>query len=226
MHVRANRTGPLVVAPLAAAGLLALTLLVATGAADAVDRSVRLLFRPDDEWGDAQIRVDGMVNLLSPQTCVAVLAVVAAVVALRRRSWRPLVRAAATALAAGLLTVGLQLLVGRPDTHGDVSSLGGSYPSGHVAMILVAGGCLALLRRGPPGAIAWSLAVSPGVLLAWAILVQTGHWFTDVLGAVLVAALVLSLAARLPADERRRDAPSLMPSHRARLEGRDLGHRG
>jgi membrane-associated phospholipid phosphatase len=196
------------------AALLGLTVLVALGSTQGMDQRVRVLFRPEDQWGDLQVRVDGLIEVLSPLTCVGVLAIATASVAVWRRSWRPVMRVTPALLAAGMLTAGLQLVVGRPDTHGEVAALGGSYPSGHVATVLVAGGCLALLRRPVPKARTWLLVALVGAVLSWAILVQTAHWFTDVLGGVLVALVVLSLAVHLSCSRR---VPSAQRSSGSRL---------
>ena len=46
--------------------------------------------------------------------------------------------------SAGLVLLS-KLVIGRPDTHGEVAHLGGSYPSGHVAIVLAALGCCLLV---------------------------------------------------------------------------------
>jgi membrane-associated phospholipid phosphatase len=44
--------------------------------------------------------------------------------------------------------------------------------------------------------------------VGWALLVQTAHWFTDVVGGVLVAVVALALAVRLPFTRGRGSAPA------------------
>lgn len=195
------RPGPppgLVGVLLLAAALGALTVLVAIGATTQLDNWVKELFRPHDEWGDLQVRVDAVVEGLRPGNTLAVLAAVATVVSLVRRSWWPLVCTAGVVAAGVVLTAGLKAAVARPDTHGVVESWRGSYPSGHVAMVLLLGGCTVMLLQRRPGAFAWSLVTLAGAVMAWALLVETAHWFTDVVGGVLVAATVLTAGRHLP----------------------------
>lgn len=202
--------GPAVaVAAVALVALLVLSVLVATDRTVPLDDWARQLFRPHDHWGDLQVRVDTVVEGLRPRNSVALLVVVTAVVAVVRRSWWPVVSVAAVGAAGALLTLVLKGVVGRADTHGDLGSLSGSYPSGHVVMVLLLAGCTVLLVREHPGPLAWSLVGLAGAVMAWALLVQTAHWLTDVLGAVLIGVVVLSLAPRLPF--RRTTGPGAPP---------------
>ena len=182
----------------ALAGLVVLSALVATGVTDGLDDRVRELFRPGDHWGDLQMRVDLVVEGLRPPVTLVLLGLAGLVAALARRSWWPLVSVGATLGVLLALVTGLKLTVGRADTHGDLGTLGGSYPSGHVATVLVAAGCVALLVRRRPGVLAWLLVALVTGVMAWALLVQTAHWFTDVLGGLLVGLVTLSVAVRLP----------------------------
>ena len=186
------------IAAVALVALLALSVLVATGRTVPLDDWVRELFRPHDQWGDLQVRVDTVVEGLRPRNSGALLLIVTAVVAVVRRSWWPVASVAAVVAAGAVLTLVLKAVVGRADTHGDLGALSGSYPSGHVVMVLLLVGCTVLLVRERPGPLAWSLVGLGGAVMAWALLVQTAHWLTDVVGAVLIGVLVLSLAARLP----------------------------
>ncbi|GAA4397005.1 hypothetical protein GCM10023168_01560 [Fodinibacter luteus] len=178
--------------------LLALSALVASGSTVPLDDRARELFRPNDEWGALQVRVDTVVEGLRPRITGALVVVLAVVLGLVRRSWWPVLSVAAVVTTGALLTLTLKGLVGRADTHGDLGALGGSYPSGHVVMVLLLGGCTALLVREHPGPLAWSLVGLGGAVMAWALLVQTAHWLTDVVGGVLVGVVVLALAPRLP----------------------------
>ena len=184
----------------AAGGLYAvLTALVATGLADPFDASAREWFRPDDVWGAIQLRADVVVEGLRPTRVAAALPVAAAVTAAVRRSWRPLW----VALLVGLPTVALvllsQLVVARPDTHGVVATHGGSYPSGHVAVLLaVLGGCLLVVGAS---AWLWVVVVLVDLLMAWCLMLQAAHWLTDVVGGALLSTCILASVAVLSVRE-------------------------
>lgn len=184
------------VSALAALGVL--SVLVATGRTEHLDDAVSELFRPGGDWGLLQRRVDVVVEGLRPVVVLPLLALLSACVSLLRRSWWPL---ACTGLATGLAvagTVGLKAAVGRVDYHGDLGALGGSFPSGHVVTLVVAASCVALLVRERPGRWAWSLVALAAATMSWALLVQTAHWFTDVLGGLLLGTAVVAVAVRLP----------------------------
>lgn len=192
------RAGPrlagLVVPVASAAALGALTALVALGVTDGLDERVRALFRPRDEWGEMQIGVDWIIETFTPVRLLALLGAATVVTTLRRRSWRPVVTIALALAAAAALTAGLKLLVARPDTHGQLTSMWGAYPSGHTVTVLMTGGGLALLRRARPGVFTWVLVGAATTVMSWVLMVQTVHWATDVVGSALVAVLVLSVA--------------------------------
>lgn len=180
------------------AALVVLSVLVATGRTAALDDWARELFRPHDQWGTLQVQVDTIVEGLRPRNALALLVGVTALAALARRSWWPAVSVAVVVAVGAGITLLLKVVVGRADTHGEVGLLSGSYPSGHVVTVLLLAGCTALLLRERPGVTAWSVVAAAGGVMAWALLVQTAHWLTDVVGAVLVGAVVLTLATRLP----------------------------
>lgn len=187
----------------AAGGMYAvLTVLVATGLADPLDASARQYFRPDDVWGAIQLRADVVVEGLRPTRVALALPVVAGVTAAVRRSWRPLW----VALLVGVTSVGLvllsQLVVARPDTHGVVGTHGGSYPSGHVAILLaVLGGCLLVVETT---AWWWAVVVLLDLLMGWCLMLQAAHWLTDVVGGALLGTCVLATVAFVSAREPRR----------------------
>jgi hypothetical protein len=204
-HALANTVG---VGALVA--LVVLAVLVATGVTHGLDDRVRELFRPGDQWGDLQVQVDPIHEWFRPPITGGLLLLATAVAVVLRRSWWPAVCVAVTAgTAVGLAGV-LGLTIDRADTHGDIGPLGGSFPSGHVVTIITAAGCVALLSRGRPGRLAWTLVGLAGGVVGWALLVQTAHWFTDVVGGVLVAVVALALAVRLPFTGR--DGAARSPS--------------
>ena len=83
-----------------------------------------------------------------------------------------------------------------------MSGIGGAYPSGHIVALLVCLGAIALaLHAEAPwwSRLAWWLVAvtkKPSVMAA-ALLLTAAHWFTDVLGGVLIAVAVLAWASRL-----------------------------
>lgn len=143
------------------------------------------------------------------------LAVVALVLARRRRSWRPII--AGTAAEFGFLgIIGLlKLALARPAPivqevsflYGGLFGDGGwhyiSYPSGHAseAMLLYGTAALLIARYGRVSrrtvGILWCgvaaltlLAVATSFYLSW-------HWATDLIGGVVGGAMVLRLVADL-----------------------------
>lgn len=170
-----------------------LTVLVLAHLTDSVDDAVRQWLRPDDVWGPAQLRADRVVEGLKPPRVAPALAVVAVVVALVRRSWRPLVIAAGVGLSTGALVVTSKILVARPDPNGQIVTVGGSFPSGHTAVLMaVLGGCLLVISVRTAW-WAWTCIVLVDLLMSWCLLVQAAHWFTDVLGGMLLATCVIGL---------------------------------
>jgi len=190
--------GATIVALGAGVALVVLTVLVATGGTARVDEWAKSFFRPREEWGRLQVQVDVLVEGLRPRNSAALLILGTVLVAARRRSWWPVACAAVVGATGTALTLGLKAAVGRVDTHGEVGPTGGSFPSGHVVVLLMAAGCLALLLRQRPGRMAWFLVGLAAGTMAWALLVQTAHWLTDVVGALLIGVLVLSVAQGLP----------------------------
>jgi membrane-associated phospholipid phosphatase len=179
-----------------------LALLVTTGASDGVDVAVRDALRPDDVWGRAQVRVDTIVEGLEPVRVLPVFVVAVLLLSWSRHSWRPVVHALALLAAAGLPAVVVKRTMARTDPHHDMSSLG-SFPSGHVLVLLVCLGGLLLLVRPRPTWWQWALVALVDLVMGVALLVQAAHWLTDVVaGALLgVAALAATAAlARGPSD--------------------------
>jgi membrane-associated phospholipid phosphatase len=192
-----------------------LTVLVATRATGSLDLWTTAFFRPHDHWGDLQIRVDAIVEGLKPANCAALVALLMAVISVRRRSWRPVVCTGLVGVVGAGLTLGVKVIVRRLDTHDQIGGIGGSYPSGHVVGVLVVAGCMALVLRRRPGWLGWAPVALVSMLMAWALLVQTAHWLTDVGGSVLLGVGVLTAATWLPfhhtgtpgEPQARRDAP-------------------
>jgi membrane-associated phospholipid phosphatase len=169
-----------IVAGLVLAFLL-LSALVHTHVTDRVDVWAFRHFFPGRRWGLTQRVADVGVNLLQP----AVTGVVYGVLAVRRCSRELLWVALARIAVVTVSVLFLKWFFHRPDVHGSVAHLGGSYPSGHM---------LAMVAYGAP----WWLAV----LLGLALLVTGTHWLTDVIGGVLVGLAIRMVVARR-ADRQR-----------------------
>ena len=173
---------------------LLLTLLVMGHHTDTVDATVRQWFRPDDVWGPTQRRVDVIVEGFKPVRVALLLPIAAVASGLVRRSWQPPLVALQIGLSTIVLVLLTKLLVARPDPHGDVVTFGGSFPSGHTSVLLVVlGGCLIVVTRADPW-WAWTAVALVDVLMALCLLLQAAHWFTDVIGGMLLATCVLAAA--------------------------------
>ena len=168
---------------------------VATGATQRFDRAAADWFRPDNEWGTAQVRLGPVIDGLEPRRAYVVLALVTALVCLTRHSWRPAVFAGVVAGFSMAATVAIKVLTHRPDTQGDLATTGGSFPSGHVVALLTCLACCALMCWRRTRWWHWLLvAIPPGVMAA-ALLYAAAHWVTDVLGGALLAVATICWAA-------------------------------
>jgi membrane-associated phospholipid phosphatase len=183
---------------LAAASILALVVLgvlVTTQVTQDLDVAVRDALRPGDEWGTTQVRVDVLVEGLQPRIVAALLALFGIAVAMWRRSWRPAVYVASVAVAMGALALGVKFLLQRTDPHHEMTALGGSFPSGHTASVVVGLGLTVLVLRGRSRWWDWLAVAAVGAAMAFSLVVQAAHWFTDVVGGALLATAVLAAAS-------------------------------
>src|SRR5206468_1068686 len=106
---------------------------------EAVDRWGRgRYWRPVDRVGDA----------LSPPVDAAVLLLGSLVLALRRRTRRPLLVALGVLAALGVAVLATKYGIARPGPR-DTTAHGGSFPSGHTASVLGCYGTLAVLLSAP-----------------------------------------------------------------------------
>lgn len=217
--------GAVLLACVATAAFVVLTLLVATGATQGLDVAARDYFRPHDEWGPLQMRVDTVVEGLKPTHVAALLALVALGTSLWRWSVRPGLYVALTGALAGAGTVAVKTLLHRTDPHHEMTSAaGGSFPSGHTLGVLVLCGLVVLLVRPRSRWWEWAPVALAGAAMAYALLVQAAHWFTDVLGGCLLAVAVLATVSVLPLRQpdgryRRRRRPLRRPSRPPRAAG-------
>lgn len=201
--------GHSVTAALSGAVFVVLAVLVAIGATSQLDVAARELFRPEDRWGATQMRVNVVIEGLKPVFVAPALAVFGVVAALLRSSWRPAVLVAATGAVTVLLTLSAKFAVQRPDPHDEMTALGGSFPSGHTVMLMVALGAVLLVLRGSIGWWGWGLVAAAGLAMGLSLLLQAAHWLTDVIGGGVLAVTVLAAVdtlRRRPAREGSRAA--------------------
>ena len=196
--------GPMTLALLGAAALVVLSVLVATRTTQDIDVAVRDLLRPDDEWGEVQMRVDVVVEGLKPRNIAVLLALIGLVASLVHSSWRPALYTALVAGLAGALTLLIKLALERTDPHHDMTAVGGSFPSGHTMSVLVCFGLVVLLVRDRSRWWEWAFVALVGLAMGLSLLIQAAHWFTDVVGGFLVALTVMAAASTLRLREPRR----------------------
>jgi membrane-associated phospholipid phosphatase len=152
-----------------------------------------------------------LVELGNNQVAVPVLALSALFVAVRHRSLRPLLAAAAGVVLLLVTVIPAKILIARPGPGQPPVAPGhlGVFPSGHTT---TAGVCLALAvlllapdlparTRRPAVAVMAALCFLVGVALVWCDF----HWFTDVVAGWALTALIVMAALRLagPGPARR-----------------------
>ena len=202
------------------AGLLLVLVLLtvnvlAHGPLDTLDQHIRQTVQgwahaPGWRWlADSPHAPAQLITDLGRETvAVPVLAVVAAVLAIRGRTRWP-VLAAATGVALLLVTViPAKIIIARPGPGTTVLAPGswGYFPSGHtstacvcysIAVFLLIAGQPGWVRRAALAGLAavWLLV---GVALVWC----DYHWASDVLAGWALSALIVWLALRVPAPRR------------------------
>ncbi len=151
-----------------------------------------------------------LITWLGSTLAVGVLAVAAAVLAIRRHTLRPLL-VAATGVALLLVTViPAKIIIARPGpgTGALTSGSWGYFPSGHtstacvcysiVVLLLIAGQPAWVRRAALAGlAVLWLLI---GAALVWC----DYHWASDVLAGWALSGLIVWLALRVPLPGRPR----------------------
>lgn len=191
-------------------GFGALTVVLASGGLLDVDVAVR-------DWCDTHrpewlrlaargLNFAGSANLLA-----GLLLVLAAVLGVRPRSGRPVLRVAATLVASYLVVVPIKMLTDRAAPHSArahavelfANDAGWSYPSGHVVntviwypvLIALVGGLL-----GRPLA-RWTrllLRVVPVVVVCLTVTYLGFHWITDAAAGLLLGVALHRALDRLP----------------------------
>jgi membrane-associated phospholipid phosphatase len=185
-----------------------LLVLIDAGATHHVDVAVREYFRPDNEWGPAQARLGPIIDGLRPSRMLALCAISASGIAVMRRTWLPLIYVGLASSLGAATTLVAKFAVSRPDPYGEMSGVGGSFPSGHVIGVLVFPGLALLALTERSRWWQWSAVVAAALLMAWALLLSAAHWLTDVAGAgllgvtLLVAFSLVPLRFRQPGSRR------------------------
>ena len=174
---------------------VALAVFVTLEPTDSFDRAAREVFRPNDVWGPWQLVFGNVVDGAGPPVALAALALTGVIAAVRRRSWSPVLYVGGLAVATVLITQLTKAVLGRPDPHNDVGLFSGSYPSGHMIVLLSClGGILFVWRQHPP-LWAWWLVLVAELTMGFSLLLLSMHWFTDVVGGGLLAVPIVVLAA-------------------------------
>jgi membrane-associated phospholipid phosphatase len=190
------------------AGFGALTGALAAGLFLGVDVAVRDWCDTHQVWL-AHFLARGAIVLGSGNVVAPVVLAVAVVVAVRRRSVRPVLPVVAAVVLANLVLVPLKMLGDRAAPHSPVPDParlfhhppGWSYPSGHAANSVYLFGVLVLVLDGLVRPAAGRvLRVVPPVLVSATFIYLGYHWLTDIAAGLLLGVLLDRLLRRIPWD--------------------------
>lgn len=134
--------------------------------------------------------------------------IIIAILAWRRRSWRPLLVLGFALLALNVVVGGAKFYTARLAPYDNTAALyaGGTiFPSGHASNVIVTWGIVvyALMRYGPlrhawPGAALTTLA---SLIVGVASIYLDTHWFSDIIAGWLIGVAILM--ATIAVDRRR-----------------------
>jgi undecaprenyl-diphosphatase len=153
------------------------------------------------DWATAIARV--VMWLGTTSVVLAASALVALVVVVRLRAYRPALAAVGSLALSGGAAVVLKHLVGRPRPSGDLTLLhvgGPSFPSTQASLTAALAVTLLVATTwpSPQWRRAAALVLLAGVVLVGACMVYLGaHWPTDVLAGWLLGAVVGAVVGRL-----------------------------
>ena len=191
------------------AGFGALTGALAAGLFLDVDVAVRDWCDTHQVWL-AHFLARGLIVLGSGNVVAPVVLAVAVIVAVRRRSVRPVLPVVAAVVLGNLVLVPLKMLGDRAAPHSPVPDPvllfhhppGWSYPSGHAANSVYLFGALVLVLGGlpHPAAARRVLRVAPPVLVSATFIYLGYHWCTDIAAGLLIGVLLDRLLRRIPWD--------------------------
>ncbi len=196
VRVRPGR-GATLLAIITGLAFVVLAILVEVGATHRLDVAMREFFRPGDVWGGTQIWVDIMVEGLKPTRVLPLAVVCLLLLAVYQRSWRQAAYGLSLIMLASVAALATKVLVSRPDPHHDMSSVG-SFPSGHVLVVLICLGGLLLLVVDRPHWWEWLPVAVIDAAMAISLLLQAAHWFTDVIGGALLGITALAATSGSP----------------------------
>ena len=160
---------------------------------DNLDVAARHMAHAGEVWGPAQIRASRVVNALEPTRLALPVLLVVTATSVLRRSVRPLVVMIVVGLPVVIVALGSKWVMAHWDP-GTVPVGHGSFPSGHAVSTITAFGLVVLLLR-PGTRWGWMLPAVMGCVMGIALVVASVHPATDVIGAGLLAAAVLTGAA-------------------------------
>jgi membrane-associated phospholipid phosphatase len=190
--VRRRRHHPWIV-PLSTTALFGLfTVAVHLRWLDDLDIAAYHAARPDGGWGLVQERATHVVSALQPAHFTALLLLLVAVLALLRRSLRPLGVAVVVAVPVVLVTFGTKHAMSLWDPS-TTPVAHGSFPSGHTVVAVTAIGVMVLLVR-PETRWGWLLPAVMGCVIGIPLVLASVHPATDVVGGGLLAAAALTSA--------------------------------
>jgi membrane-associated phospholipid phosphatase len=155
--------------------------------------------------------------------CLPLLAVVAVVLAVRTRRLRPVTVAAVGVVSLNLTMLILKFSLGRglPQLEDPAFFKGGDiYPSGHAGNVVLVYGLIVylLIRYGSlrMRVRPWLVVAALSVIMVGTSLALRWHWFTDLIGGLMVGAAVLLMTCTV--DQMIPSGSASGPSGRRRAE--------